>query len=184
MDASVFEGFDYIALGHIHSPQNIESERIRYCGTPLKYSFSEVRQEKSVTVAELGEKGSLRVRTVPLIPRRDMRELRGSYMELTAKPSYEGTNREDYIRIILTDEEDLPEVMSRFRFIYPNLMKLDYDNTRTRNMGIVGDVENVEQKSPLGLFGELYEKQNGAPMSAEQEAYARKLMETIWEDKA
>ena len=93
VDASVFDRFDYVALGHIHSPQSVERESLRYCGTPLKYSFSEARQEKSVTVVELGRKGELRLRTLPLTPLRDMRELRGSYMELTALSSYQGTNR-------------------------------------------------------------------------------------------
>ncbi|MCR5137756.1 MAG: exonuclease SbcCD subunit D [Oscillospiraceae bacterium] len=187
VDSWVFDGFDYVALGHIHGPQNIDSERIRYCGTPLKYSFSEASHEKSVTVVELGEKGSLdalRVRTVPLVPKRDLREIRGTYMELTARENYIGTNREDYLHITLTDEEEIPEVMSKLRVIYPNLMKLSYDNRRTRTQTEIGRAEDVERKSPLELFGELYQKQNGGPMSEEQRAYAEELIEKIWEDRA
>ena len=183
VDADVFEAFDYVALGHIHGPQNIESERIRYCGTPLKYSFSEVDHEKSVTVTELEEKGTLRVRTVPLIPKHDMRELKGRYEELVTRSSYEGTNTEDYIHITLTDEEDIPDVMNRFRVIYPNVMKISYDNLRTRSQVVIGGAEDVERKTPLELFGELYEKQNGKPLSEEQTAYVTEIMEKIWEGR-
>ncbi|MBR4473659.1 MAG: exonuclease SbcCD subunit D [Oscillospiraceae bacterium] len=181
VDASVFDGFDYVALGHIHGPQSIGSDRIRYCGTPLKYSFSEAKQNKSVTVAELGEKGRLTVKGVPLIPKREMRELRGSYMELVSKSNYEGTNTDDYIHITLTDEEDIPEVISRFRILYPNLMQLDYDNQRTRNQAAVGGAQDAERKSPTELFSELYEKQNGMPLSEEQRQYTEELMARIWE---
>ena len=183
VDAAVFEGFDYVALGHIHGPQNIDTERIRYCGTPLKYSFSEAEHQKSVTVVELKEKDNLTVRTIPLVPLRDMREVRGSYMELTARANYIGTNTEDYLHIILTDEEDIPEVINKLRSIYPNLMKLDYDNRRTRNQAVIDGAEDVERKSPLELFSELYEKQNGAPLSKEQRAYTAELMEKIWEGR-
>lgn len=183
VDAAVFDGFDYVALGHIHGPQNIGSERIRYCGTPLKYSFSESGHKKSVTVAELEEKGSLQIRTIPLIPKHDMREIRGSYDALTAKSFYAGTAVEDYLHIILTDEEDVPEAMARLRVIYPNLMKLSYDNTRTRSNAVIDSAVGVQTKSPLQLFGELYELQNNQPMSEIQHQFMQELIESIWEDR-
>ena len=182
VDASLFEGFDYVALGHIHGPQNILSEKIRYCGTPLKYSFSEAAHQKSVTVAELGEKGALTVRTVPLVPRHDLRQLRGTYEEVTAKSFYEGTALDDYLHITLTDEEDVPEAMGRLRVIYPNLLSLSYDNTRTRTSSVIGSAENVRQKSPLELFGELYQLQNNQPMSDVQTAFVADLIESIQEE--
>ena len=183
VDASVFDDFDYVALGHIHGPQNIGSPRIRYCGTPLKYSFSEVGQQKSVTVAELKEKGTLEVAARPLTPLRDLREIRGSYLEVTAKRFYEGRNREDYLHITLTDEEDVPDGAAKLRVIYPNLMRLDYDNTRTRSRNLPEGAEEPETKSPLELFEEFYERQNNQPMTEEQIRFSRELMETIWEDK-
>lgn len=182
VDASVFEAFDYTALGHIHGPQNILSEKIRYCGTPLKYSFSEASHKKSVTVVELGAKGELAVRTVPLTPKHDMREIKGTYDELTAKSYYENTALNDYLHITLTDEEDILEAMGRLRVIYPNLIKLTYDNTRTRRNTVIDSAEDVQCKSPLELFGELYELQNNQPMSDVQRAYAQELIESIWED--
>ncbi len=184
VDAAVFDGFDYVALGHIHGPQNIGSERIRYCGTPLKYSFSESGHKKSVTVVELGEKDNLSLRTVPLIPLHDLRQLRGTYEELTARSFWENTPVEDYLHITLTDEEDVPEAIARLRAIYPNLLKLSYDNTRTRSSADIDGAVDVQKKSPLQLFGELYQQQNNQPMSDTQQRFLQELIESIWEGQA
>ena len=179
VDAAVFADFDYVALGHIHNPQNIGSPAIRYCGTPLKYSFSEIRHEKSVTIAELKEKGSLTVHQEPLKPLHDMREIRGSYEELVLRENYQGTDLEDYLHVILTDENDIPDVIGRLRSIYPNIMKLDYDNQRTRrNQELMKEEAAVEQ-SPMELLGQFFSQQNNQEMSPEQTEYARTLMETI-----
>ena len=183
VDASVFESFDYVALGHIHGPQNIGSNRVRYCGTPLKYSFSEERHHKSVTVVKLGEKGELSLELRPLEPRHDLRTLRGTFAELTDPAFYLGTPREDYLQILLTDEEDVPEAIGQLRVIYPNIMKLGSDNTRTRANRVLEAAADVERKTPLELFGELYETQNNRPMSQEQETFVRELIESIWEEQ-
>ena len=181
VDAAVFADFDYVALGHIHGPQNIGSNRIRYCGTILKYSFSESSHHKSVTVAELGEKGELQLHLRPLIPKRDMRKIRGTFAEVTDKAFYQGTAVEDYLHIELTDEEDVPEAIGKLRMIYPNLMTLTYDNTRTRQNQVVGSAQDVQRKSMLELFEELYEIQNNQPMSQEQRNFVRELIESIEE---
>ena len=184
VDAAVFVDFDYVALGHIHGPQNIGTERIRYCGTPLKYSFSEADHKKSVTVVELGEKGQLEVRTVPLVSKHDMQEIRGTYMELTAKSYYENLDRENYMHITLTDEADIPNVVGKLRVIYPNLMKIDYDNQRTRTNASVDRIQATESKEPWELFAELYEKQNNQPMSEKQLAFSKELFERVKEERA
>lgn len=185
VDVSVFAPFDYVALGHIHGPQRVGRDTVRYCGTPLKYSFSEAAQQKSVTVVELGEKGVVDVRTVPLTPMRDLVELRGTYEELTFRGFYEGTSyRRDYVHITLTDEEDIPDAVGKLRIIYPNLMKLDYDNRRTRASASLEGAGEAERRSPLELLEEFYEKQNGQPMEEEQRAFARGMMERIWEEDA
>lgn len=181
VDAAVFAGFDYVALGHIHGPQNIGSNRIRYCGTPLKYSFSEENHHKSVTVIEMGEKGNIQLRLLPLIPRHDLRSIRGSFERLTSKAFYSGMAVDDYLHVVLTDEEDVPEAMGKLRSIYPNILKLSYDNTRTRTDQTISGAEDVQRKSPLELFEELYEQQNNQPMSEQQRAYTRELIESIWE---
>lgn len=182
VDAAVFESFDYVALGHIHSPQKISRETIRYCGTPLKYSFSEANHQKSVTVTELEGKGHINIRTVPLIPLRDMREIKGEYAELTDQAYYRRIPRTDYFHITLTDEEDIPDAMGKLRTIYPNIMKLDYDNRRTRANNIIRAASGADTKSPLELFSEFYKLQNNSEMSTEQTAFVNDLIKKIWED--
>ena len=183
VDASVFDGFDYVALGHLHRPQNVGSPRVRYAGSPLKYSFSEVDHDKSLTVAELGEKDSLTVRTVPLKPVRDMRRIRGTYRELTDRSRYLGTATDDLLQITLTDEEDIPDAAGKLAAIYPNLLKLDYDNARTRSGAGAVSAENPERKTPAALFAEFYEKQNGLPLTEEMLAYVEALFEKIGEEE-
>lgn len=180
VDISVFEDFDYVALGHLHRPQRCTADRIRYCGSPLKYSFSEAGDVKSVTVVEMPKKGSLSVKTIPIPALRNMVELRGNYEELMQKSFYEDTTyRDDYVRITLTDEDDVPDAIGRLRVIYRNLMRLDYDNKRTRSSGTV-DIP-VEKRSPLELFSDFYKAQNDRPMTEEQIAFVTGFIEDIWE---
>lgn len=237
VDASVFAPFDYVALGHLHGPQQVrfrsvpdanaadqdasseavmhallsadadsevsstehsESSAsavktmtagpvIRYSGTPLKYSFSEARHHKSVTIVEIGAKKAdgttdVCIDTRELKPMHDMREIRGSYEELTLRANYEGTATDDYMHVTLTDEIEVPDAARHLQVIYPNLMKLDYDNARTRGQGDEGlELEALEEKSPLDLFSELFEKQNHKEMTEEQTRYVQAQMEKIWE---
>ena len=182
VSAEVFKAFDYVALGHLHRPQNVK-ENIRYCGTPLKYSFSEVNDVKSVTIAELKEKGSLSVWEIPLAPLHEMKEIKGNYADLTFKGYYDAHPelKDSYLHITLTDEEDVPDAAAKLRVIYPLLMKLDYDNMRTRNQQRVTALSEVEKKTPMELFDAFFEMQNGQTMSAEQKQYVETLIEKIWE---
>lgn len=180
VDVSVFDGFDYVALGHLHSPQRAGRDTVRYCGTPLAYSFPEAEQEKSVTVVELKEKGTVSLRTLPLTPLRRLGELRGTYEELTCRQFYEGTDYQSrYLRVVLTDEEDVVDAAVKLRMVYPGLMQVAYDNHRTQAAG-VPELES-ERRSPLELLEEFYEGQNGQPMGDAQRQLARELMEQIWE---
>lgn len=182
VDATVFEDFDYVALGHIHGPQSVGRKTIRYCGTPLKYSFSEINHEKSVTVVELGEKGDVSIRTVPLEPKRDWVELKGTFEKITSHDVYEGTGHDkNYFHITLIDEDDVPYAMDELRKIYSNLMKLDYDNKRTRATAEFDVDDNTIQKSPLELVEEFFEKQNGQSMGDEMGKFVKNLIEEIWE---
>ncbi|MGI6721592.1 MAG: exonuclease SbcCD subunit D [Anaerovoracaceae bacterium] len=183
VDADVFADFDYVALGHLHGAQTVAGETVRYCGTPLAYSFSEASQKKSLTVVDMKKKGDLEVRTVPLVPLRAMREIKGSYMELTARENYEGTATDDYVHVTLTDEMDVPDAVQKLRIIYPNLMRLDYDNVRTRAVTVIDEGGDVDNKGPLELFAELFEKQNGAPMTQEQSQLASDIAQEIWGDE-
>jgi len=184
VDAAVFAPFDYVALGHLHGPQNVGEETIRYCGTPLKYSFSEAGQQKSVTVVELAKKGDVNVRTVPLLPKHDMDEIKGKYEEITLRSFYEGTPyQEDYMHITLTDEDDIPDAIGKLRSVYHNIMKLDYDNARSRSSTMISGTDDVERKLPLDLFAEFYEKQNNQPMNKEQRTFLCDMIENVWGDK-
>lgn len=185
VDESVFEGFDYVALGHIHGPQNI-SERIRYCGTPLKYSFSETAHCKSVTIADLGEGAggacSLTVSTAELVPLHDMVEIRGRYEDLMDRSTYAGTTLgTDYLHVTLTDEEEVINAMGRLQSVYSNIMKLDYDNRRTRTGREIEAAADVNEKTPQELFAELYKQQNNADISEEQADLIDSLVRSIWE---
>ena len=183
VDASIFDGFDYVALGHLHGPQKIGKETVRYSGTPLKYSFSEANQKKAAVIVDVEEKGKINIQQIPLVPKHDMREIRGTYMEVTALDFYKDMKTDDYLHITLIDEEDIPDAIGKLRTIYPNIMKLSYDNLRTRAAGTVRGTAEVEEKSPMELLKEFYEMQNNQPMTDEQEEIARGMMEEIWEDE-
>lgn len=179
VDASLFDSFDYVALGHLHGAQQMGRETVRYCGTPLKYSFSEANHTKTALLVDLKEKGNIVMQSIPLIPKRDMREIKGTYMELTALDFYKDSNTDDYMHVTLTDEEDIPEAAAKLAAVYPNIMRLDYDNKRTRTKQTIEGAAEVEEKTPLALLQEFYELQNNRPMSEEQSAYALALLERL-----
>ncbi len=197
VDASVFAGFDYVALGHIHKPQNVAKDaagavRVRYSGSPLKYSLSEAAHAKSITVVELGEKtetglAPLEIREIPLVPLHDVREIRGTFAELVSREfadaqAAEGKLSDDFVYVTLTDECDVPDAAAKLRGVYPNLMMLQYDNARTRSQKFVMDVGNVEKKSPMELFGEFFDEMNGRKMNDEENEFVLKLIDGIWRE--
>lgn len=184
VDANVFDDFDYVALGHLHGPQHAERDTIRYCGTPLKYSFSEADHEKSVTVVELKEKGSIDIRTIPLIPLRDMRDLKGTYEMLMSRDFYKDINCNDYIRVILMDETDIPYAIDYLRTVYPNILTLLYDNKRTQDSEEIIKGGGEEKRTPYDLFAEFYELRNHRPMEPEQEEIIKDLITKIWEEES
>ena len=184
VDSIVFKDFDYVALGHIHRSQSCGSEYIRYCGTPLKYSFSEANDTKSVTLLDINEKGNIKLDFIPLTPLRDMVEIKGTYNDLMLKSFYENTTlQEDYVHITLTDEEDIPDVITKLRVVYKNIMKLDYDNNRTRSISEISLINDMESKSPLELFDIFYESRNGQYLSDVQRDFMENIIEDIWRNK-
>lgn len=181
ISVDTFEAFDYVALGHLHSPQKVGRDTVRYCGTPLKYSFSEAEHEKAVTVVTLLEKGTIEISHIPLVPLKDMRKIKGTYVEITSKPFLEKINPQDYVQIILTDEEDVPDGLQKLRIFYPNLMCMEYDNKRTKQTQEIDVTEEIEQKSEIELFEELFVLQNNQPMSQVQKEFAKNLIEKLRE---
>lgn len=181
VDAAVFDGFDYVALGHVHGAQNVAGEKVRYSGTPLKYSLSEAKSQKTVTIVELKEKGSLTVSEIPLTPMRELIEIRGRYEELTRRSYYENTTlQNDLVHVVLTDEEEVPDALGKLRIIYPFVMSLKYDNSRTQAQAQLQLDGSVPSRTPFELFSALYKAQNNADMSAEQSEFARALIEKVW----
>lgn len=183
VDAHVFDAFDYVALGHIHTPQTILRDSIRYCGTLLKYSFSEANQQKCATVIDIKAKGQMDITAYPVKPLHDMRKIKGTYAELTDRQNYIGTDTDDYILATLTNEEDVPDAIGRLRSIYPNIMQLDYDNIRTRTRNNIEAVDINTAKAPLELFGEFYKLQNNQPLNEIQSQIMQDLITAIWEGK-
>lgn len=183
IDASIFSAFDYVALGHLHGPQWIKKDTIRYCGTPLKYSFSEVNHTKTVTYLEIQEKGTILFECIPLVAKHDLQEIKGSYLEVTAKSFYEHLNTDHYFHITLTDEEDIFDAIGKLRTIYPNIMRLDYDNLRTKQSQAIDGSSAIKQQTPLEQFQDFYQLQNNQPLTEEQQQYCQTIMEEIWEEQ-
>lgn len=181
--SSVFDNFDYVALGHIHKPQRAGRETVRYSGSPLKYSISEASHSKSVTIVELVEKGNIRISTESLKPLRDIRIMKGTYDELMHKGFHSGVQTDDYCHVILTDEENIPDALRKMQTVYPNIMRLDYDNLRTQNRQSLISAEKSDEKPPLELLEDFYKLQNNSPLTDSQKSFAEHLIETIWEER-
>lgn len=181
VDASVMDAFDYVALGHLHRAQRVGRDTVRYAGSPLAYAFSEAGEPKSATLVTLGPKGEVAVRALPLTPLRPLRTLRGRYAELALRQNYQGTGLTDYLAVTLTDETDVPDALAKLQSIYPNLLRLAYDNARTRAGDAAGAPQGGEQRAPLALLHDFYTQQNGAPMGPQALAYSQALLETVWE---
>lgn len=183
VDVSVLEPFDYAALGHIHKPQIVGRETCRYCGSPLKYSFSEAMYNKCVLLITFREKGSVEIEKISLIPRRDMREIKGPIDKLLSPDVYETVNRDDYLHVTLTDEDEIIDAIGRVRSIYPNVMRLDFENTRTKSINSTNAAEAVKDKTPLQLFKEFYEIQNNIALDPEKESIVQTLLEAAGGDR-
>lgn len=177
-----YDDFDYAALGHIHGPQKTGRDTVRYSGTPLKYSFSEEHDKKSVVEVDLLEKGNVSISLHELTPKHDMRVIRGRYDDLMNRENYKDTDTDDYVKIVLTDEEDIPSAIEKLRVVYPNIMQLEYDNKRTRTAQTIEGDAKVGEKSPQQLFEEFYELQNNQSMKDEQKEYVSSLIEKVWGD--
>ncbi len=180
VDGNIFEKFDYVALGHIHRAQKVLRDTIRYSGSPLKYSFSEANHKKTVTILDIADR--IEIKEVELEPKRDLLEIKGKYTELVNKEFYTKIECDSYFHITLTDEEDIFDAIAKLRVIYPNIMKLDYDNIRTRAKNSIEIENEIEKKSPLDLFSNLYQLQNNIELTKEQNKYLNEIISNIWEE--
>ena len=184
VDASVFDRFDYVALGHLHKAQYCTRPEVRYSGTPLKYSFSEKDDEKSITVVELGARGVASISTIPLTPLVDMHELRGSFSEISSPEFYKNCEyRDQYLRIILTDECEVSDSVSRLRLIYPRLLKLKYEIYSADRCELGELDETVVRRSPKDVLAEFFTVRTGKEMNGEQRELVFSLIDKIWEEE-
>ena len=176
VSGEILDVFDYVALGHLHRAQSVGRETIRYCGTPLAYSFSEGDRVKTVTWVEMEEKGTVRIEQTELVPLRAVETVKGSFEQILRGES------EKYLRIILTDDQDIPNALTRLRYRYPNLLRLEYDNMRTR---MLDQMETIAEEtvSPIRLLEDFYEFRNGRAMDEEQRKLSLAWMEEIWEEE-
>ena len=177
IDCSVFSPFDYVALGHLHTPQHMGKETIRYSGSPLKYSFSEAKKDKSLTIADIKSKGDISIETLPLVPMRDMREVRGYISEIMEMPA-----SEDYMRATLLDE-NVENAADKLRTVFPNIMRVDFDNAYTREM-ITDFGTDFEGRSDIELFSDFFRMMSEREMSEIELDIVRKAFEEAKEDQA
>lgn len=184
VEAGVFEDFDYVALGHIHRPQNMGSRKVRYSGTPLKYSFSEWQDEKSITIIDVKEKGILDIKEIPLKSQKDMVKIKGTFVEVMNPMNNPQVDVNSYLHITLLDEMDIPDAFSRLTSVYPNLMQMEYDNLRTRERRDMQVRKEVARVSPLDIFAGLYETMNNQPLTEVQQEYLIGKIEKIWKGEA
>ena len=161
IDVSLFDEFDYVAMGHIHRGQRLVRDTVRYAGSPLKYSFSEVNHKKSVPIIEFREKGNIDIELVELVPIRDMRVIKGKLDNLLDKEVISLGNKDDYISAVITDEDYIMDAIGKLRSVYKNILRLEYQNKRTEIVDNIDyNVDNVNKKSQIDLFSEFYLKQN------------------------
>lgn len=190
VDVSVYDAFDYVALGHVHRPQRVGRDTVRYSGSPLKYSFSEARYGKSAALIELGEKKPgddvgecVSFELIPLVPLHDVREVRGTLADVLAMGTAHDASQ-DYLHITLSDEHPQLDAMAKIHEVFPNAMMLDYDNVTVlidrSQTKLTADPDSMDT---LDLFSAFYESQVGNPLDDEQRDFARKLIAKV-EDSA
>lgn len=177
IDASYFENFDYVALGHLHNPQYLYKEHIRYSGSPLKYSESEIKYEKSSVMVELKEKGNITIKTIPFKPIRDVINIKGSITELLADPE---KIIDDYCYVTLTDQEIIPYAMKRIKVKYPNAVSLVYEHVNTSFVSQDVKVsKEFHEKDHAEQFKEFFKEVSQNEMNENQELIINKIIKKV-----
>lgn len=177
VDVSVLDGFDYVALGHLHSPQKVGAEHIRYCGTLLKYSVSEAGQEKSLHMIVMEEKGKpVFVQKLPLHPLRDVRKLRGNLEEIIARA--DPAHREDYVSVTLTDEIDPYKPKEQLEKVYSHILEVRMDNERTRKK-LEFSEEEIRVQNPLSVFEDFYREMQGRELSEQEREILNRVLDAV-----
>lgn len=184
VNSAYFNLFNYTALGHLHAPQRVGADNIRYSGSLLKYSFSEVNQRKGITVVDIDNKGNSTVNVIELKPKRDMRIIKGPLNELISPEVYKNANTEDYVYAILTDKGELIDPISKLRSVYPNIMGLAKESTFTGENSKTAASDGYKSKSRLALFEEFYESIQGEPLGQEATGIMEKIIGEVEKEGA
>ncbi|XVG96355.1 exonuclease SbcCD subunit D [Eubacteriales bacterium KG127] len=180
VDYTIFDDFDYVALGHLHKPQSVGRNAVRYAGTPLKYSFSEISHVKSLTVVEIAEKGNLQVDEIPLIPMQDVIEVKGSFDKLTSKSYLDSVNRDSFVKAVLTDEIVRADAINHLRKYYPYILYLSYENRMTERNNVIENNISHREKNPKELIEELFLQQNNRKLNITENQILDEIVEEIW----
>ena len=179
IDVTLFKDFDYVAMGHIHGPQKVGRETVRYSGSPLKYSFSEVNQKKSVCIIEFNSKEDINISKIPLIPIKDMRVIKGPFDKLISKEIVNLENKNDYLDVILTDDDYIINAIGKLRKFYPNILKLEYENKISSNEVLDNIDIDKSNMSPIDLFSEFYKMQNGIELPAKKKKIIEEVIKEV-----
>ena len=182
VDINNFIDFDYVAMGHIHGPQRLLRDTARYAGSPLKYSFSEVNQKKSIPIINFRGKDDIEFELVSLLPLRDMRIIKGPIDKLLDKDVYKDTNLDDYICAVITDNDYVVDAIGKLRDVYKNILKVSYDNDRT-NIDNDIDIQNINKDlSPIELFSDFYKMQNNIDIDKKRERIVNDIIKEVMDE--
>lgn len=181
VDYTLFDDFDYVALGHLHMPQNVGRETVRYAGTPLKYSFSEISHKKSMTIVDMKEKGNVEIQEIPLTASWELIELRGTLNELISNSATSSVEKKSYVKITLTDEVLKNDALDILKNFYPYIVSIGYDNSMTRDNNIIQKTKALEEQDPQQIVEELFVQQNNREMNAIERELINKLVKKVWE---
>ncbi|PWJ95282.1 exodeoxyribonuclease I subunit D [Oceanotoga teriensis] len=178
IDPQILKDFDYVALGHLHGPQKIKYEKIRYSGSLMKYSFSETNQKKGMNLIEINQKNDIKIKQINFKPKRDMKIIKGLFNEIIKME-----NTDDYLHIIIEDQEPIYEAINKLRTKYPNVLSLEFPNLKTNN-DIKTNKKNIKNISPNELFYYFYEEIKGKKINENQKTYTNKLFEEILKERS
>ncbi len=178
----IFKDFDYTALGHIHRQQKIGKYNVMFSGTPLKYSTSEFDHKKVMPLISLGEKGRVDIDLIDLVPKRDLRKITGRLDDIMSMAAKDPNNHEDFIDITLTDENEVMDAISTLRSVYPNVLKISYENMATRAAEEIEKLGKLDKQNPQEIFGAFFKSRRGREMTAEEKEYMNSLIEKIWRE--
>lgn len=181
VDYTLFDDFDYVALGHLHMPQNVGRETVRYAGTPLKYSFSEISHKKSMTIVNMKEKGNVEIQEIPLTASWELIELRGTLNELISNSATSSVEKKSYVKITLTDEVLKNDALDILKNFYPYIVSIGYDNSMTRDNNIIQNTKVLEEQDPQQIVEELFVQQNNREMNAVERELIDKLVKKVWD---